>query len=405
MGVVLPTLDPYRLLFPLGILYALAAALVWLLYALGWIAYPATLHWTLMIQGFLHCFVLGFLLTALPAFLHAEKTRPWETFAVLFLMILLGVFAIAGAGALTQVPYLATFVVLLQAAIRRIPHRRGDPPEEFVFVALGMVLGIMGSVLTLASAAGWWSEPTPRFALHVLSRGMALSIVLGIGGLLVPTFSAMRDPLVIPGIARPGQRRPRRFFYAPILAAILASLACESLKLNSAAAWLRAAVASALGFLVWKLFRLPGRRSLLSWTIWSAGWLLVLGVDLAALDPTHAIAGFHMVFLGGFGLLILGISTRVIVTHGGYPPTHERHLLRPAVVGAVGLALAVRLLADFTGPAAPRLYGVSGTLWILGWLLWSWRAIPCILRTRGKPIIPADHPQRILLEKRAEKAI
>ena len=35
--------EPYRPLFTLGILEAVAAALVWPLHAAGWIAYPAAL--------------------------------------------------------------------------------------------------------------------------------------------------------------------------------------------------------------------------------------------------------------------------------------------------------------------------------------------------------------------------
>lgn len=401
MTHTLPAIDPYRILFPLGIFYALAAALVWPLYALGWIGYPAILHWTLMVQGFLHCFIFGFLLTALPSFLHADKTRPWETFTVFGCMVLFGVFSLAGLPTVAQIAFLATFGVLVQAAVRRLARRRGDPPEEFVFVALGMAMGIVGGFLSLLSGAGLWSEPAPRFALHVLSRGMALSIVIGLGGLLVPTFSAMREPLVIPGIARPGQRAPRRLLYAPLCVALVAALVLESYGHVIVAAWLRAAVATLLGFLVWKLFRLPGRRTLLSWTIWGAGWLLVLGTVLAAILPDRAVLAFHLVFLGGFGLLILGIATRVIVTHGGYPSTDEGRVLHPVSIVAVALALAVRVSADFAGPLAPRLYGMSGLFWITGWLIWAWRALPRMVRRRGAPIIAADHPQRILLEKAA----
>ena len=35
----------------------------------------------------------------------------------------------------------------------------------------------------------------------MISLGMVLSLVLGLGGLLVPTFSGMAPPLVVPGRA------------------------------------------------------------------------------------------------------------------------------------------------------------------------------------------------------------
>jgi uncharacterized protein involved in response to NO len=390
---------PYRLLFPLGILYALLAALVWPLYALGWIAYPAPLHWTLMIQGFTQCFVLGFLLTALPAFLHAERTHPAELGVVAAAMLAMGVLAIAGLTAWAQVAYTVTFVALAVVAVRRIPRRRGDPPEEFLLVALGLAMGVAGGALGAAVAAGWIPDPAPRFALHLIARGMVIALVLGIGGLLVPTFSAMKEPLVIPGIARPGQRGPRRALYLPIAASFVAAAVYDGAGHPVAAGWLRAFPGAVLGFLVWKLFRRPGRPDLLSYSIWSAGWLIVTGLWVAALFPNRALLGYHLVYVGGFGLLTMGIATRVVVTHGGYPMAHERYVLRPAAVGAVALALAARAAGDLAPDVGPALYGVAGTLWIVGWILWSLRAIPCIVREVGAPIITADHPQRVLLSK------
>lgn len=392
--------EPYRLLFPLGVSFAVLAALVWPLYLVGWVAYPATLHWTLMVQGFLHCFVLGFLLTALPAFLHAQKTSSVETALVCAAMLAFGACALAGAAAASQGAYLATLLILAVVAARRLPHRRGDPPEEFVFVALGFLLGIAGGVFNLGAAAGWWVEPAPRYGIHLLVKGMMLPIVLGVGGLLVPTFSAMRDPLVIPGIAKPGQRGPRRALYLPLALLFLAAVLLDAAGRDVAAAWLRVIAGSVLGSLVWKVTRKPGRRDPLSWTIWTAGWMLLLGLWLAALVPSRAVTAFHIAFLGGFGLLTLGIATRVVVTHGGYPPSDERRVLNPGVVAAVVLALTLRVLSDLVPSGAARFYAASGTCWILGWGAWCWNAIPRIARRAGKPILPADHPQRILLRQR-----
>jgi uncharacterized protein involved in response to NO len=392
--------EPYRLLFPTGIAYALLAALLWPLYALGWIPYPATLHWTLMIQGFIHSFVLGFLMTALPAFLRAGKAEPAETASVFGATVAFGILSLVGMHAAAQAAYLLSIATLILVAARRLPRRRGDPPEEFVFVALGLLFGIAGGILGFGAAAGWLEEPAPRFALHLISRGMLVSIVLGVGGLLVPTFSGMKEPLVIPGIAGPGQRGPRRALYVPLGFALVAAAALDATGWGAFGGWLRAIVGTTLGLLVWKLFQKPGRCDLLSSTIWSAGWLFVAGLWLSALFPTRAVLGYHFVFLGGFGLLTLGIATRVVVTHGGYPQIYERRVLRPVVVAALVLALLARVASDFLPPNAVRLYGVSGVFWITAWITWSWSALPCIVHRAGEPVLPPDHPQRILLQER-----
>ncbi|HKO22133.1 MAG TPA: NnrS family protein, partial [Candidatus Eisenbacteria bacterium] len=86
-----------------------------------------------------------------------------------------------------------------------------------------------------------------------------------------------------------------------------------------------------------------------------------------------------VLFLGGFGLLIQGVATRVVVTHGPWPRADEPRVLRwdsPALIVA---AIAVRVAAEIA-PAKIPLYGVAGLLWILAWILWGRRALLRIAR-------------------------
>jgi hypothetical protein len=295
-------------------------------------------------------------------------------------MIALGVSAIAGWAIAAQAAYLVTILTLVLVAARRIPVRRGDPPEEFAFVALGLLLGFGGALWAIATEAGWAPEPAPRFALHLVARGLVLAIVLGVGGLLVPTFTAMKDPLVVVGIAKPGERRPRRRAYVPLALLFLASLVAEAYGRAELGAWLRVAAATPILLLVWKVFRLPGRPDLLSFALWMAGWFILAGLWFSALFPAHAIAGFHIVFLGGFGLLTLGIATRVVVTHGKYPLQHERTILTPRVIALALTALVLRVAGEFAPRLSVQIYGAGGTLWALTWIDWGWRAVPCMIR-------------------------
>jgi uncharacterized protein involved in response to NO len=370
--------EPYRPLFTLGILEAVAAALVWPLHAAGWIAYPAALHWTLMVQGFLTSFVFGFLLTAYPQFHRTRKTEPWETLVILGLVLATGVSAALGSAAVPQAGFLAALVFLLVAIARRLPERRGAPPEEFLFVLAGFLFGIAGSAWGLLVALGIAPEPAPRAPLRLLSHGMMLSIVLGMGGLLVPTFSAMRQPLEIPGIARPGERRPRRLLYGALLALVLAAAMLESFGAVAPAAWLRALVGVPVLVLVWKIARPLARNDRVSAVLKLAGWCLAAGLVLALAAPS-SLAGDHVLFLGGFGLLIQGIATRVVVTHGPWPRGDESRVLRwdsPALILA---AVLVRVVAEIA-PAKMPLYGIAGLLWVAAWTLWGRRALLRIAR-------------------------
>jgi hypothetical protein len=223
---------------------------------------------------------------------------------------------------------------------------------------------------------GWLTEPVPRFALRLVSMGMILSLVLGVGGLLVPTFSSMREPLRIPGIAGPHERGPRRALYAAVALTLIASFALEASGRAAAGAWCRALAGSAMLLLVWKLFRLPGRRDLLSFTLWGAGWMILAGLWLIVLDPARPLLGTHVVLIGGFGFLSAGIATRVVVRHGGHPLADEAKVLRPAVVLLLALAVAARAAAEIAGPdARMALLGSSALAWIGAWTVWGLGAV------------------------------
>lgn len=120
--------------------------------------------------------------------------------------------------------------------------------------------------------------------------------------------------------------------------------------------------------------------------MWASGWLVVLGLWLAAASLAHAVAFHHLVFVGGYGLLTLAIGTRVVVGHGRYPVTDESRVLTALVVTAVALALAVRVAADWLpARAQPHALATSATLWIIAWLAWGFGALPRIAVVRGAP--------------------
>jgi hypothetical protein len=278
----------------------------------------------------------------------------------------------------TQGAFLLTILFLITAVSRRAPKRRGAPPEEFIFVLAGFLCGVAGSVWGLLVALGVAPEPAPRAPLHLLTHGMMLSIVLGMGGLLVPTFSAMRQPLEIPGIARPGERRPRRLLYGALVSLFLAASLLDSRGATAPAAWLRALAGLPILFLVWKIARPLERSDRVSTVLRLAGWCLAAGLLLAALAPS-SLVGDHVVFLGGFGLLIQGIGTRVVITHGPWPRSDEARVLRwdsPALILTAVLVRAASELAPFRIP----LYGVAGLLWVAAWILWGRRALLRIVR-------------------------
>lgn len=388
-----PALEPYRVLFPLGALFAVAGVAPWIVAALAPGPWPGLLHAGLMIQGFELCFVTGFLLTAMPAFTHGEKCRPWELAVATAGAAAFGALQALGLAAAAGAAYALTLLFALVTLARRVRLGGAAPPEEFLLVGLGVLLGVAGGALQALAAAGVLAEPAPRFGLRLVSRGMMPALVLGLGGLLVPTFAMMKDPLAIVGVARAGQRLPRRAFVLAIGALLVGALVLEARDAPGAGAWTRAAAGLASTMLAWKLWRPPGRNVTLSWALWAAGWCVALGLLAAAALPAYEITAWHVVFVGGYGLLTLAIATRVVVSHGGHEMREEGLVLGSAVVAAVILALLLRVAGNGASPEALSFGALAAGAWAFAWAWWLARAWPLVRRTKRRMLMPAP-PRR-----------
>jgi uncharacterized protein involved in response to NO len=364
------TQDPYRVLFPVGVAYAVLGASLWPLALLPGVPYPGVLHSTLMIEGFELAFVAGFLLTITPRITRTDPSDQRELPWVVALAVGTGIAALAGMAALAHACALAMLVLLALAVGRRLRMRQNDPPEEILFVPVGLALGIAGAGLQLLASAGWLVEPAPRLGIRLMSLGMVLSFVLGFGALLVPVFLEIRDPLVIPRIARAHERSGRRALYAGMAVALALTFVADALGAGALAAFGRATVATAMLGLAWKVWRPPGRRTLPAFVLWGAGWLIGIGLWAAALFPRHEIAALHLTLLGGFGTLTMGIASRVVVTHGGHGPAEEARVVTPVRAACIALALAARLGAEIDPLRAAWWLASSAVLWILAWLGW-----------------------------------
>ena len=379
--------DPYRVLFPLGVAAALAGLVPWILVAVRVpLAWPGPVHAALMVQGFELAFVSGFLLTAMPAFTHGPRCTPVELGVVTALVaahvVLRALDVPAAAWA-----FLAALVALGFVVARRVRPGEAAPPEEFLLAGAGIAMGLAGAVVQVLVSLSLMPEAAERAGVRCVSLGMLPALVLGLGGLLVPTFARMSDPLSIAGVARAGERVRRRVFVVAVAALLVVAVNLDFAGRVGAAGWCRALAALASTQLAWKLWRLPGRRDRLSWSIWTAGWCVALGFTAAAVWPLHRVEAWHVAFAGGYALLTLGIGTRVVVSHGGHAMSEEDVVLSALAVQALVAAALVRSLGPVLDPThATQHHAVAAALAIValgGWLLAAW---PRLRRTRPRLI-------------------
>jgi uncharacterized protein involved in response to NO len=379
--------DPYRIFFPLGIALGAAGVSIWPLYYYGVTeGYSGRAHAFVQTDGFLYAFIVGFLLTAIPRFTGTEPPL------LITQYVLAAVVAISSAAfelqffAIGQTGFLIAQVALIALAVRRFMHRQEDPPETFALVGLGLICGLLGAVINAGMA---WNVIAPARDLlgkRLLTEGMVLSLVLGIGGFLGPRLLgfAQLPQFTKIGAQLPGQSARRALIYKISGLAILLSLIAEYGFGMNMMAFVRAAVVSLVILYTVQPWRLPAVRTTLAWCVWLAHWFVILAVWLVAAQPRYRIDFLHVLFIGGFTLLILAIGTRVTLSHGGHGLGQEQRSWPLRIGLATGLiAMLARIGAPFAGFTYFAHLAWAAFFWIGGMLFWGFYLVK-LLRTAPK---------------------
>ncbi len=79
--------EPFRMLFPLGVLFGGVGVSHWLWYALGWAASSRFYHASMQIGAYMVCFIAGFLWTAMLRMTATPPVTSVELSALLALLV------------------------------------------------------------------------------------------------------------------------------------------------------------------------------------------------------------------------------------------------------------------------------------------------------------------------------
>jgi uncharacterized protein involved in response to NO len=381
--------NPYRIFFPLGIAFGLTGVSIWPLYYFGaTVGYSGRAHALAQTNGFLYAFIAGFLLTAVPRFTGTappSRLAQYLLAAMLLVSVAASEFQAFGVGTAAFVVAHFTLVVIV---VRRFARRRQNPPSTFVLIGLALFAGALGALLNGAVA---WEIASPSLDLlgkRLLTEGMVMLLVLGVGGFLGPRLLGFAE---LPKHAVPGGPADRpalrigpieRLWFA-VGSIILGALVAEYGFGLTWMAVLRAAIVTGVILGTLRIWRLPPVRTTLSWCIWTAHWLIVVSVWLVAFAPRYRVDFLHVLFIGGFSLLILAVGTRVTLSHGGHDLGRERRSWPLRIGLTLGL---IAMLARVGAPFAPRSYFdhlmFAGLLWMAGILCWGIYIVGRIAVTR-----------------------
>ncbi len=362
------TRDPYRIFFPLGILFGVVGVAIWPAYSFHLTAtYSGRAHALVQTFGFLYAFVAGFLLTAVPRFTGTPPPSMPAQYALALTLLVSVVSSELRAFEIGTTAFLVAHMMLLALVVGRFVRRRQNPPPPFALIGLALAAGLAGAIIESAVAWELVSSSLDLLGKRLLTEGMVMLLVLGIGGFLGPRLLGYAP---LPQHEKPIEGDPR---LPAIAGAVLLAMLVADYGFGLAwTAWVRAVIVSGLIVSSLQLWHLPAVRTTLSWTIWIAHWVIAAGVWVVAAAPKYRADFLHLLFAGGFSLLILAIGMRVTLSHGGHDLSAERKSWPLRI--ALTLAL-IATLARIGAPFAPNTYFDhlmwAALLWIGGVLIWG----------------------------------
>jgi hypothetical protein len=275
--------------------------------------------------------------------------------------------------------FVISHLIFIAVVAPRFLQRKTPPPPTFALVGTGVLAGLLGGVINAGIALEALRPEWDLAGRRMLTEGMVLLLVLGVGGFLGPRllgFAQLPDLQAIGQVAR--QTRPSfmvRYgatIYAAAGVVLLVSVVLEYAMGIAALAWLRATLATVLVAASIRPWSFPATRSTLAWCVWFAHWFLIAGVWIVAAVPRYRIDFLHILFMGAFTLLILAVGTRVVLSHGGHSLAEEKKSWPLRLGLFTGL---VAMLARLAAPFLPLSYfshlAWAGILWMAGVLFWG----------------------------------
>lgn len=375
-------LNPYRVFFPVGLLFGIMGVGFWVFWSVGWrIPQVALVHAAFQSQGFLTSFVIGFLMTAFPRFTGTWPATKYEismmsSGAVSFFLSVLYRHWI-----LAEVSYLLLIVTLISFAARRVPHRNKELPPSFLLMGFGFLHALIGPVLILASNFG-----TKYFAIFSIGRqmsqlGFLLCMVLGVTGKLAPFLLGYIDDPEQDSEKNPWfrERKNQVLIHGAAGAFLFLSFWVDGLSPKWGAG-LRAVVVTLHLLFFARIARPLRKKTTLMFFFHLSCWMLPLGLWLAFLWPHFRIAALHVIFVGGFSLMIFSFGMLIVFSHSAKAALINTRLRPMKFIGVFVLgAVLLRFAAELVSARYLTLIHYSSGLWVVAALVWGVFVIPKML--------------------------
>ena len=364
--------EPFRIFFPLGLFLGATGVALWPLFvwhAIGF--YPAQAHVRLMIEGLMGSFIIGFLGTAGPRLLDASPVNTKETSGLLSLQIVSAFLHLTQRQTAGDIVFLTLLLLFIGMMAQRAKARNDLPPPQFVLVLFGFLNAMAGIFLITAAKSFTDRSFANQLGSLMLNEGVVLCPILGVGAFFFPKLLGGAKP-------EPSDLRIATALW--IKRAVIAVLTALTIWISfvlEALGWIRvAAVVRGLTTLIYlvrqgHLLEKPSGPPFLARCFRLGGLLLVAGLFLPVILPGYRVASMHLIFIGGFSVILFTVSTRVVIGHAG-----QSHLFRKrlrflmSALALLIIAMVARVGADFIPPARNSHLVYAALIWLLAAIIW-----------------------------------
>lgn len=335
--------------------------LLWLGFYAGFVKiYPVRPHANIMFFAFLFSFIMGFLMTAVPKMTQSTLASKFEIFLALILCGTQIFFSLVSEPLFSVYIFALQLIFILYFILQRILKEKKVPFVGFIFFPFAFSLAFFGIFWTL-----FFSPENFKYFYILSGEAFVLNLICGVGARLVPVICRTPTALNPDQIAK--DSKYLEFFIYALLLNI--TYLMEFYNYTQLAYSLRIAFLILFSIFKFNILQKPLQRTIVGIGLQVSALSLILGYLLVVLNQVSALAGMHIVYIGGFSLLTLMVASRVSIAHSRRSLNLEinsKPLL--ATVALFVLAAILRYCINIYSPIPLFLFAAFAFLIAL----WNW---------------------------------
>jgi uncharacterized protein involved in response to NO len=379
-------ISAYRVFFPLGIIYGIWGASIWIALWLGLaVDNMIQVHGEIMFGGFLFSFIAGFLLTATPKYTGSKTVSFWEFYSFISLQIAFIFAIISNSIILFHIIEFLSYILLFWFVLYRFVYRSQHLYPYYIFLLIGLAQGVCALGFLLFNHYIKLDMTTIQMLKGIYYEGMMLSIIIGVGSSLIPTLIGYKGETVL-SLSISGTKINDQFVKSisrimwVLITLFISSFYIEYHLDYHIGRFTRLIILFIILNNKIKLFKRTPSNSYFSQSIWLSVWMLIISQALTLTFETYKIHFLHFTFLSSFTLISLIIAARISLAHGNHGfNLEQRSKVYYLLVSLITISAVTRVTAIFIPSRYFSHLAYAAIFLILALVMWSVYFIPKIL--------------------------